>query len=322
LSGVNLGGAVRAVDLDDRVVGALGEAVDADLANGAAQGLNQVGAQVGAERPGELRAVAEEAKGKLKGVLMSDPDWQASVAAGLLEQDDVVVLAGVGDAADIADPHVEKVSVGGGWHGVVLLRAPARATWLVSPMLPAPGLGEGEAVPGGRRGAAGPEGGRRPPAGPALRIEEKVVTTGDRSADCLGVSTPSCQGRQRWDFGDLVLVQMLPEDAWWPMRLSAPDGLIRGGDEVHTEVVDGLGQRLVHHLERVDRGSQDRVRANHASLDEEGDLEIRESSAFADASALAVYSPRGKVARIPREWSPVGRASVRHPQLVAAPAGS
>jgi hypothetical protein len=76
--------------------------------------------------------VAEEAKGKLKGVLVSDPDWQASVAAGLLEQDDVVVLAGVGDAADIADSHVEEVSVGGGWHGVILLRAPAGATWLLS----------------------------------------------------------------------------------------------------------------------------------------------------------------------------------------------
>jgi hypothetical protein len=73
---------VAAVDHDDCVIGARGEAVDADLAYGAAQGLNQVGAQVGAERPGQLRAVAEEAKGQLKGVFVSDPDWQASVAAG------------------------------------------------------------------------------------------------------------------------------------------------------------------------------------------------------------------------------------------------
>jgi hypothetical protein len=76
--------------------------------------------------------MAEEAKGQFKGVLMSDPDRQASAAGGLLEQDDVVVLAGVGDAADVADSHVEEVAVGGGWHGVLLLRAPAGATWLLS----------------------------------------------------------------------------------------------------------------------------------------------------------------------------------------------
>jgi hypothetical protein len=64
--------------------------------------------------------MAEEAKGQFKGVLMSDPDRQASAAGGLLEQDDVVVLAGVGDAADVADSHVEEVAVGGGWHGVLL----------------------------------------------------------------------------------------------------------------------------------------------------------------------------------------------------------
>jgi hypothetical protein len=91
-----------------------------------------VSGQIGAERPGKLRVMAEEAKGQFKGVLMSDPDRQASAAGGLLEQDDVVVLAGMGDAADVADSHVEEVAVGGGWHGVLLLRAPAGATWLLS----------------------------------------------------------------------------------------------------------------------------------------------------------------------------------------------
>ena len=37
----------------------------------------------------------------------------------------------------------------------------------------------------GRHVVAGPEGGLRPPAGPALRRVEVVVTTGNRSADCL-----------------------------------------------------------------------------------------------------------------------------------------
>ena len=31
---------------------------------------------------------------------------------------------------------------------------------------------------------------------------------------------------------------MLPEDAWGPVRLGAPDGLIWGDDEVYPEVVE------------------------------------------------------------------------------------
>src|SRR5215218_10349426 len=69
--------------------------------------------------------MAQETQGQFEGVLTSDPDWQATAALRLPEEDDVVVLAGVGDAADVADRHVEKVSVGGGWHGD-LLRAPRR----------------------------------------------------------------------------------------------------------------------------------------------------------------------------------------------------
>jgi hypothetical protein len=62
-----------------------------------------------------------------------------------------------------------------------------------------------------------------------------------------------------------------------------------GDDKIHPEVVAGLWEGLVHHLKRVDRGGQDRVGPDHASLDEEGDLEVGESSALADASALAVH---------------------------------
>jgi hypothetical protein len=52
--GVNFGGALGAVDHDHCVVGAFGEAVDADLAHVAAEGLDQPGGQVGTERAGEL----------------------------------------------------------------------------------------------------------------------------------------------------------------------------------------------------------------------------------------------------------------------------
>jgi hypothetical protein len=39
------------------------------------------------------------------------------------------------------------------------------------------------------------------------------------------------------------------------------------------EVVDGLREGFVHHLEGVDRGGQDRFWANRAGLDQEGNLE-------------------------------------------------
>jgi hypothetical protein len=81
---------------------------------------------------------------------------------------------------------------------------------------------------------------------------------------------------------------MVPKDAWWPVRLSAPDGFVRGDDEVDTEVVEDLREGLVHDLERVHRGGQHRVRPKHASLDQEGNLQVGESSALTNASTVAV----------------------------------
>jgi hypothetical protein len=124
--------------------------------------LDKSGAEVGAERPGELGAVAQEAEGEFDGVLAPDPDRQASIALALLEQDDVVVLVGVADAAKVADLHIEEVAVGGGWHGG-LLRAARRAERGSSPDATGITTGEDEAgapvtvvwLPG-RRAAAGP----------------------------------------------------------------------------------------------------------------------------------------------------------------------
>jgi hypothetical protein len=85
-----------------------------------AEGLYQAGGQVGRERSSELRGVAQEAKRELHGMLTSDEDRQPATALRLLEQDDAVVLAGVGDPADVPDRHVEEVAAGGGWHDVLL----------------------------------------------------------------------------------------------------------------------------------------------------------------------------------------------------------
>jgi hypothetical protein len=57
----NLGDALWAVDHDDGVVGALEEAVDADLAHVAAESVDQAGGQVGAKRSDKLGGVAQEA---------------------------------------------------------------------------------------------------------------------------------------------------------------------------------------------------------------------------------------------------------------------
>jgi hypothetical protein len=84
--------------------------VVADLAQAAAEGVDEAGAQVGAERSGKSGAVAEEAKGDLYGGLLADPDRQAPAALGLLEEDDVLVSAEAGNAADVADRHVEEVA--------------------------------------------------------------------------------------------------------------------------------------------------------------------------------------------------------------------
>jgi hypothetical protein len=83
-AGVHLGGALWSIHFDDGVVGALSEAVDADLAQVAAEGLDQPGGQVGGERS-SMRAVAQEAEGDLDGGLLPDSDRQASAAVGFLE---------------------------------------------------------------------------------------------------------------------------------------------------------------------------------------------------------------------------------------------
>ena len=67
--------------------------------------------------------MAQEAEGKFDGVLLPDPDRQAPAAFALLEQDDVAFSAGLDDAANVADRHVEEVAVGGGWHGGLLRAA-------------------------------------------------------------------------------------------------------------------------------------------------------------------------------------------------------
>jgi hypothetical protein len=68
------------------------------------------------------------------------------------------------------------------------------------------------------------------------------------SGQALHASALGGEGFQHWNRCDLLLVQVFPEDPGRPSWLPAPDDLVRGGDEVDPEVVDGLGQRLIDHL--------------------------------------------------------------------------
>jgi hypothetical protein len=67
--GVNLGGALWAVDHDDRVVGAFGEAVDADLAQVATEGV----AVGGGWHDGPLRTTRRGRRGSL--LMLPVPGW-------------------------------------------------------------------------------------------------------------------------------------------------------------------------------------------------------------------------------------------------------
>jgi hypothetical protein len=87
--------------------------------------------------------------------------------------------------------------------------------------------------------------------------------------------------------------------------------------------VDGFGERLVHHLERVDRGGQHRVWAKHAGLDQEGHLEVCESS------PLPMRAPWRFLATLPQTTSSTEGSSVAAtspalaaPFLAAASQGS
>jgi hypothetical protein len=107
------------------------------------------------------------------------------------------------------------------------------------------------------------------------------------------------------------------------VRLGTPDSVVRGHDEIHTEVVDGFGEGLAHHLERVHRGGQHRVWASYTGLDQESYLEVGEASALADASALAVHGHAATDDQVHRGSSLAAtfRPSLAAPSLVAASHG-
>jgi hypothetical protein len=145
---------------------------------------------------------------------------------------------------------------------------------------------------GERRVVAGPKGGRRPPAGPVLRRVKEVVTTG--SSPIASVLSDGLTGPPTLEPRQSCLHPDAPRGSLVAGAARRTSGLIRGDDEVHPEVVDGLRDRLVHHLERVDRGGQHRVGPNHASLNQEGNLEVGESSALCRREHPGGSRPRSR----------------------------
>jgi hypothetical protein len=82
----------------------------------------------------------------------------------------------------------------------------------------------------------------------------------------------------------------LPEDPGRPPAAAAGDGLPAGDDQVRAEVVGGLRQRLIQHLQRVDGGGHYGVLPDQAGLGQQGELQVGEAAALARAGALAVDS--------------------------------
>ena len=81
---------------------------------------------------------------------------------------------------------------------------------------------------------------------------------------------------------------MAPQDSRRAPAGRRAQRLVGRDDEVDAEVVLGLRQLLVQHLERVD-GRRNRGRGAHeAGLDEQAELEIRVAAALADTDAVAV----------------------------------
>jgi hypothetical protein len=73
-----------------------------------------------------------------------------------------------------------------------------------------------------------------------------------------------------------------------PAGAAAANDLLAGHDQVQAEVVAGLGQRPLQHLQGVDGGGDHGAGADQAGLDQQRELQVREAAALADPGAFAV----------------------------------
>jgi hypothetical protein len=81
---------------------------------------------------------------------------------------------------------------------------------------------------------------------------------------------------------------LVPENPSPGTRRVAGKDVARRDHEVDLEVVLGRGQRLVEHLQWMDRGSDARVRSEQPGILEQRDLQVGVAGALTDALASAV----------------------------------
>ena len=85
-------------------------------------------------------------------------------------------------------------------------------------------------------------------------------------------------GGQGGDGGDLGRVEVLPEEPLWPPGAATGNHLLAGHNQVQAEVVGGLRQRLVQHLQRVDGSRQHGVAADQAGIGQDSRSASREAA--------------------------------------------
>src|SRR6266487_3756183 len=82
--------------------------------------------------------------------------------------------------------------------------------------------------------------------------------------------------------------QMLSDDPDRPSRWSAFDDLIRRHDHVNAEIVLGLGQAIVDHLQLMHRRHDRGIRPDQPGFGQQRNLDVAVACSFADAYAVAV----------------------------------
>src|SRR5699024_10230424 len=134
-----------------------------------------------------------------------------------------------------------------------------------------------------------PPGYTRIPLGQRLSAADHTPhTTSQAPVHSLWCPLTGAQLLERGDGGDLLLPQVVPDDAcgatpWW-----AVDAPLGGDDQVHAHVVVGLGDGFVDDLESVDGGDDEGVIGDEPLMGEQAHFDVGVPRALANTHTLVI----------------------------------